>query len=246
MIIAVTMRSVCDERTGERRDAISRDVLALCEREGFTPLLVPNAGVDAVELVRSVGAVGLVLTGGNDLCRSPRGASDPSAQGIERECSSDSARDATERALLTHAVVTRMPVFGICRGMQMLARHFGAPLAVAEPAANHVRTQHAIKVHIEALEGVLSQPEAEAVSRGALHTNSFHDWIVRTNSLPVWLRVFAHAGDGVAEGIRHADLPMLGVQWHPERAHSCSELDAMLLGAWRTWCMAAMRCGSCA
>jgi putative glutamine amidotransferase len=123
-----------------------------------------------------------VLTGGNDVGSSPE-------------------RDATERALLRHARAGRVPVLGVCRGMQMLHVHSGGGL-VRQPG--HVGIPHAIR--------------AGGVS---MRVNSFHHYAIERVQ-PGW-RPLASAGDGTIEAMRHDDLPWLGLMWHPERPQGDTE-----------------------
>jgi putative glutamine amidotransferase len=209
MNVAVSMRAVTDEATGEKRDAISRDVIALLERHGATPLLVPNGLEDVAAWMQVTGARCVLLTGGNDLGGSGGG-------------SADAARDATEAALLDESLRRRLPVFGWCRGMQVIVRHFGGglPERIA-PAKGHVRVQHEIEV-----------TPADDMEAQRVVTNSFHDYGVRLEALPAGLAALAMSDDGWVEGVRHRELPVWGVQWHPERAGSCTALDEALLAAW--------------
>jgi putative glutamine amidotransferase len=52
---------------------------------------------------------------------------------------------------------------------------------------------------------------------GAARVRSYHDWGVRPDAVGPELVVTAYAEDGTVEGVRHADLPIVGVMWHPER-----------------------------
>lgn len=105
-------------------------------------------------------------------------------------------RDATEEALVRWALARRAPVLGVCRGMQFLAARFGARLA---EIAGHVARPHPIRL-------------AGGTTR---MVNSFHRWGVA--ELPADLLAVARAEDGWVEAFRHAQLPVAGLMWHPER-----------------------------
>lgn len=226
MIVAVTMRSAVDQSTGERRDCLSRDVVSMLERMGVTPALVPNGVRDPAAWLQRIGAEGLLLTGGNDVCGAPMAS--------DTKDSSDATRDATEAALLTHAVRALMPVFGICRGMHMIIRHFGGnEMERIQPADSHVRVQHDVILDCDALRDV-----ADVRGMASVATNSYHTLGVRPRSVPGELIVFATSRDGFVEGVRHRTLPIIAVQWHPERAGSAGALDELLLGAWLRECAA--------
>lgn len=134
----------------------------------------------------------LVLSGGNDIGEYPE-------------------RDATERHLLTWAAANRIPVLGICRGLQMMAVWAGGNLV---PVEGHVRTRHALSV---------SAPQGE----WSASVNSFHNWGL--SSCPDGFEIAAQAEDGGIEAIRHIELPWEGWMWHPEREETFAPQDTARL-----------------
>ena len=104
-------------------------------------------------------------------------------------------RDETERMLLEAALAARAPVLGVCRGMQLVVARFGGRL---EPVCGHVAERQLVRF-----------------GEGAVEVNSYHRFGCR--AVPAPLEPLAYAEDGVVEAVRHRELPVLGVQWHPER-----------------------------
>jgi putative glutamine amidotransferase len=224
MIIAVSMRSVGGPSDAEPRDAISHDWIQCVSRLGAIPLLVPNGLPDPAGYAKAFGARGLLLTGGEDLGPLPgeAGAAAPLTP-----------RDRTERALLESAVRGRLPVFGVCRGMQLINVSFGGSLSrnlAAESAGNgsHVGAHHEVAI---------VEPRAQALA-GAdrVVTNSYHAQGVTLSRLAPSLRAFALAHGEVVEGLRHAELPVIGIQWHPERDNPAAAFDQALLSGWLAQC----------
>jgi anthranilate synthase/aminodeoxychorismate synthase-like glutamine amidotransferase len=95
------------------------------------------------------------------------------------------------------------PVLGVCLGHQSLAQEFGGKVVRGEPV--HGKTavmDHDSRTIYEGLESPL------VVGR-------YHSLVVHPDSVPYELEVSARAGD-VIMGLRHRELPVEGVQFHPE------------------------------
>lgn len=115
-------------------------------------------------------------------------------------------RDALERELFGRALEEGRAVLGVCRGMQLLLDHFGAEL---EAVDGHVDPTQEIEI-----EGLPTR------------VNSFHRFGCRVAPEP--LEVWARAKDQVVKGIRHRELPIAGIMWHPERIEPFRNEDLQL------------------
>lgn len=214
MKIAVTMRSAPSATYAEPRDGISHDWVRALERLGVHPVLVPNVLAEPAGFLRHSGARGLLLTGGDGVDGSGR--------------SGGSERDRTEHALLDAAVEDGLPVFGVCRGLQVVNVHFGGRLTRDLAALGaHVATRHTVRIAAAPAAGV--RRAADVV------TNSFHDHGVGAEDVSSVLQPFGLAGD-VVEALLHPALPIVAIQWHPERDNPAAGLDAALLGAFLDRC----------
>jgi len=103
------------------------------------------------------------------------------------------------------ALEKKLPIFGVCLGVQAIGEYFGGRLGqLSQPA--HGRPSP-VKVH----GGCLMQnlPEEIVVGR-------YHSLYVEGDSMPGELVVTAATDDGVAMAIEHRALPVAGVQFHPE------------------------------
>lgn len=103
-------------------------------------------------------------------------------------------------AHLREALERRTKIFGICLGNQLLALAAGA---------DTYKLKYGHRSH--------NQPCAEALTKRCLITPQNHGYAVDTDTLPEgWKPWFTNANDGTNEGIRHAELPFMSVQFHPE------------------------------
>lgn len=161
-------------------------------------------------------ADGLFLCGGSDM--------EPQHYG-KNMCphvkNPDPERDALELGLLRHADQKGIPVFGICRGMQVMNVHAGGALFrdLEDERTNTIKhDNHDNKDRGVAAHEITVQPDtilARMIGPGTFGVNSLHHQGV--NGPGSGLRVSATAPDGLVEAIERTDRPFwLGVQWHPE------------------------------
>lgn len=145
----------------------------------------------------------LLLPGGGDL--------EPWRYGRKNEGSEnlDPQRDNTELGLLELFVRMRKAVFGICRGLQVINVYFGGTLIQnldGHSAENGVDRLHLIHTTDPALQKLCGET--------AVVNSAHHQAIERTGA---GLQIVQRAADGTIEAIRHESLPILALQWHPER-----------------------------
>ena len=213
-LIGITT-SVTVGQTPERA-YVNGTYIRAVQAAGGIPLLLTPHFTPAVQTALWQRLDGLVLTGGGDI--------DPARFGEARHPAVDDvspARDELELGLTRRAIADDVPLFAICRGMQVLNVALGGTLVQDIPsewpnalvhtqkAPRHEAT-HPVKVMGEGtrLGRVLGSPEVAV--------NSMHHQAIKR--LGEGLREVAWAPDGVIEGV---EMPgderfVLGVQWHPE------------------------------
>ena len=147
---------------------------------------------------------GLLLAGGGDI--NPACYGQPPAGSFLP----DPERDALEMELLGAYSAVKKPVLGICRGIQIINVYFGGTLVQNLPG--HSQIDGSDRLH-----GVTAQPGCflEKLYGTYSIVNSAHHQAV--DHLGNGLRILQWADDGVCEALAHTALPVLGVQWHPER-----------------------------
>jgi len=98
-----------------------------------------------------------------------------------------------------------VPILGVCLGHQCIAQVFGGEIVQAEKLM-HGKTSKIHHNRSGVFEG-LAEP---------LEATRYHSLIVRRESLPDSLEVTAQTDDGEIMGLQHRQLPIHGVQFHPE------------------------------
>lgn len=192
-------------------------------RAGATPLVLPVTS-EPDRLEDMVCAVdGLILTGGADVSPSLYGEQPRSALAeiVPR-------RDANEGALYEFALRHGRPVFGICRGFQLINVLRDGTL-IQDLAYRETETlKHVQEAPFDACtHEVVCEPNSvmHKLFGDRVAVNSFHHQVI--GRLGEGLRATARAADGVIEAFESVDDGpfVFGVQWHPEML--ARRLDAM-------------------
>ena len=203
-----------------------RDYDAALRRCG-AEVRVVSPGDEVAGVLSAAG--GILLTGGGDV--------DPRLYGEAPHPAFDAAepgRDEFEIALARAALAADLPLFAICRGIQVLNVARGGTLVqdipnqlprslehrIAEPPAS---IAHDIAVTPGSL---LASILEGAVTGGRCPVNSRHHQSIKT--VGEGLVVTAVAPDGVIEGVEDPTHRFcLGVQWHPENFHHTGEFASL-------------------
>lgn len=117
----------------------------------------------------------------------------------------------------------RVPVFGVCLGMQSIAVAYGATVDRA-PELLHGKTS-------------LVEHEGSGVFSGLpspFTATRYHSLAVEPDTMPAELEVTGWTESGVIMGLRHRDLPVEGVQFHPESV--LTQDGHLMLANWLTAC----------
>src|SRR5829696_748107 len=170
-------------------DSFTFNLVQALEAAGAEVKVVRNDAIDRAGIEQIAADGGANLTG---IVISP-GPSDPDHAGV----SMDAVRVAHDR---------QIPLLGVCLGMQSMAQVYGASI-VRAPTLVHGEAAEVTHDGTGLLEGM---PAAFMAAR-------YHSLCVDAATLPADLRVTAMSeSDRVVMGLRHASLPMEGVQFHPE------------------------------
>lgn len=188
----------------EIRNTLDVSWARLFRKLNFIPVVILN-GCPISEIHRQIGLNGLLLTGGNDLC----------SQNFS-ELSKD--RDLFEITCLEFALKNRLPILGVCRGMQLVAQHFSSSLRKSK--RGHVGTEHKIEVSKDSIyASILSTISS---------VNSYHNFSI--NRLNENFTIAVHSTDGEIEAFESNAMKIFAQMWHPERTSDAFENSAAFVG----------------
>jgi putative glutamine amidotransferase len=206
------------------------DYLESVRRAGGQPMELRYDVDTPAEVVRR--AEGLMLTGGGDV--------DPMLYGEPPHVTfqpSEEGRDAYEIALVREAMQADLPIFAICRGMQVLNVALGGTLVQDIPTMVNGALHHSVaepRYHIAhevwvANGSRLYQLMKDILEGESCQVNSRHHQAVKQVA-PGW-EVSGTAPDGVIEAIEQpGDIFRLAVQWHPENFFRTGEFRPLFEG----------------
>ncbi len=211
-VIGITSRYLNDKKHYNLPDAYTKAV----QRNGGTPIILPPLyDIDQDQLLGIVD--GIIFTGGPDV--------DPMLYGeqpLPKQGGIDILRDTFEISLAKKALAGEKPVFGICRGLQIINTAAGGTLIqdigsqVDDPIKHGQQTETWYGTHHVKLEsgsmvhGIFGVDEVKV--------NSFHHQACKDPA--PGFKATGWASDGVIE-VLEVDSPhwRLCVQWHPEHMH---------------------------
>ena len=181
------------------------------------------------------GLDGLLLTGGDDVAPSRYGEAKH-----EKTVEVESERDAFELKLVAAARAAVLPIFAICRGVQVLNVACGGTLVQDIPSQINGAVNHSLlvppntpctlahEVWVEK-DSLLSRLMGDRLNADACDVNSRHHQAVK--AIANGFRITATAPDGVIEAIEDPNARFcLGVQWHPENFWRTGEFRSLFEG----------------
>jgi len=180
----ITTRITQASGYSETRDSLAHDWSIFMMREFPNNIWVPlpNIGKDVVGYFQKLSLNVLILSGGDGHGETPE-------------------RDKTEYALLQYALTNKIPIIGVCRGMQIIHTYFQGNLGLGsdEFISNHRARTHKI-----------------ITSDGQKTVNSFHNYFLSEGTLNSKFSVIARSLEDHSIEAFSGDL-VLAIMWHPER-----------------------------
>ena len=154
-------------------------------------------------------ATHLLLPGGGDVTPAFFGQHNQGSRNIDTEL------DIMQIEALSLFMEQKKPVLGICKGLQLINVHLGGTINQhIDTAGTHEWKEHDQRHHVYH-SGLNRRNFFFQLYGTSTLVNSAHHQAV--DQLGRNLAVVCRAGDNVVEGIMHTSLPVIAVQWHPER-----------------------------
>ncbi|MEV0260563.1 aminodeoxychorismate/anthranilate synthase component II [Streptomyces sp. NPDC050617] len=125
--------------------------------------------------------------------------------------------------MVRHCAAGGIPVFGVCLGMQSMAVAYGGVVGRA-PELLHGKTSSVTHEGVGVFHGL---PSPFTATR-------YHSLALEQGTVPDELQVTARTDTGIVMGLRHRDLPVEGVQFHPESV--LTEWGHLMLANWLVMC----------
>ena len=203
-----------EKNTENDRIFLNREYLDAIRHFGGVPVVIPAEAGEEEQMLLLDMCDGLVLTGGDDI--------DPKLYGeriLNETVVPAPERDVGEPRLIGMAMARRMPILGICRGLQIMNVYLGGTLYQDIPAQFETVVTHKMErpfarvIHDCLLEQ--DSPLQAITGCSVIGVNSFHHQAVK--AVAPELAVMGRATDGIVEAVWKPDYPFLwAVQWHPE------------------------------
>jgi len=188
--IGISTRIIPSENYVDDRDGLSHDWPSFLEKINITPILIPNSLDEIEKYLDDMNLNGIILSGGDSIGEFP-------------------LRDKTENKILEYAINKKIPIFGVCRGMQIINEFFGGNI-IKTKDKKHVGKSHKIIINTEEIFSFLTKKE--------ITVNSFHNNIIIEKNIGKNLKPIAkNKQDKSIEAFIHSDYKIIGTMWHPER-----------------------------
>jgi anthranilate synthase component 2 len=100
---------------------------------------------------------------------------------------------------------SKIPMFGVCLGLQTIGQAFGGDV-VRAPSPMHGKVSEVEHHGRTVFRGI----------NGPIKATRYHSLVIERSTCPADLEVTAQTSDGLIMGLSHRDLPVHGVQFHPE------------------------------
>lgn len=199
-IIGISPRTMMTE--GNYKIQVNYNYLEPFIERKISTIIIPLNDYDIENILNLCD--GFLVIGGDDI--------DPAYYGEENTDSKniDALVDTIDQKIIKHALKNKKPLLGICRGAQSLGAFLGGKLIQDIDKEGY---KHDVVDHTHLVTTTIKNDFTKDFP-DVFPINSYHHQAIKT--LPEdFEAIFMH--NDLIEGIMHKTLPIIGVQWHPER-----------------------------
>lgn len=196
MIIAIASR--LENIDDQYKYFVNKSYIDVIEKYHHTPLILHSIDEQILEICDA-----LIVPGGYDILSFYFNQS-PNAKATFYK----QPQDYFDFAIIDAFVQAKKPILGICRGLQLLNVYFrGTLLQHIETSLHETEHQHSIKI--------LSNTFLSTLYGPTTNVNSYHHQVL--DKLGNGFSACAWSMEGYVEAAAHETLPIIAVQWHPEK-----------------------------
>ncbi len=207
--VGITQKIMKHPHYNEVLDCLDTRWIDLLVDLNFQPIPLPNIDPRYVDAqLSSLALNGIILSGGNTI--SSIETPDDNSNGLSFK------RDEYEHRLLEYATKTDIPLFGVCRGMQMINLFYGGNVK-------------RISGHAGNGDHRIIPIDADSSDELPKTVNSYHNFGIPHKELARPLQALACDEDGCVEVFRHKAHRVSAIMWHPERETPFKQKDINLL-----------------
>jgi putative glutamine amidotransferase len=200
--IILTQRLMENHSYHEYREGLDIQWGKLFNEINIMPIILPlNFNFDSYFTHLKID--GVFLTGGDDL-------------NSIKESNFLSQRDFLENNLINYCIKNNLPIFGVCRGMQIISQYFGCNF---KKINNHVSTDHKLIIS--------NETKYKKYLKKIDKVNSYHNYSIF--DLNDDLIISAKSEDGIIEAIEHKTYKIFAQMWHSERQYPFIENELNLI-----------------
>ncbi len=190
----------------ERRDSLDQNWFTILKSFDLEIFPIPNLLPNPINWIENQKIKAFILSGGNDLSFFEK----------SNQKKVDIYRDNLELLILEHCQKKKIPVIGICRGLQMMT-YFTNKKINLEKNINHVNSKHKLYLNV-------GEEFRFFKKKKIIKVNSFHNFTIPCNEVSSELKIVYKDKDHYVEAVEHINLPWVGIMWHPEREEKLSDL----------------------
>ena len=191
--IIVSQSLIYDTKTKVYKDQLDNQVISYLYKLNYIPITISNGFKNPIDFLKKLKISGIIITGGANIGIYPK-------------------RDKLETKLIDYSLTKKIPLLGICRGMQLINHYFKGNL---NKINNHVRTKHYIKTKNSKRKYLVN----------SYHNFSINEKRMNTNLTPI----HRHTKDSTIESFVHSKYKLLGIMWHPERQKKIKSFDKTII-----------------